>query len=39
MSINANNVKVKLFRSRQKLAVILKKQLEPEIVESYERER
>jgi RNA polymerase sigma factor (sigma-70 family) len=36
MSINANNVKVKLFRSRQKLAVILKKQLEPEIVEYYE---
>jgi RNA polymerase sigma factor (sigma-70 family) len=39
MNINANNVKVKLFRSRQKLAVILKKQLEPEIVESYERGR
>jgi RNA polymerase sigma factor (sigma-70 family) len=39
MSINANNVKVKLFRSRQKLAVILKKQLEPEIIGCYERER
>lgn len=39
MSINANNVKVKLFRSRQKLAVILKKQLEPEIVEYYDRGR
>jgi RNA polymerase sigma factor (sigma-70 family) len=39
MNINTNNVKVKLFRSRQKLAVILKKQLEPEIVEYYERER
>ena len=39
MNINANNVKVKLFRSRQKLAVILKKQLEPEIVEYYERGR
>lgn len=39
MSINANNVKVKLFRSRQKLAVILKKELEPEILEYYERER
>ena len=37
MNINANNVKVKLFRSRQKLAVILKKQLEPEIIECYER--
>ena len=39
MNINANNVKVKLFRSRQKLAVILKKQLEPEIVQCYERGR
>jgi RNA polymerase sigma factor (sigma-70 family) len=39
MNITANNVKVKLFRSRQKLAVILKKQLEPEIIECYERER
>ena len=39
MNINANNVKVKLFRSRQKLAVILKKQLEPETVDYYERER
>ncbi|MEN2414423.1 RNA polymerase sigma factor [Flavobacterium mesophilum] len=39
MNINANNVKVKLFRSRQKLATILKTQLEPEIVEYYERER
>jgi RNA polymerase sigma factor (sigma-70 family) len=39
MNINANNVKVKLFRSRQKLAVILKKQLEPETIEYYERER
>ena len=39
MSITANNVKVKLFRSRQKLAVILKKQLEPETVEYYERGR
>jgi RNA polymerase sigma-70 factor (ECF subfamily) len=39
MNISANNAKVKLFRSRQKLAVILKKQLEPEIVAYYERER
>lgn len=31
-----NNVKVKLFRSRKKLATILKKQLEPEIIEGYE---
>ncbi|WJS95874.1 sigma-70 family RNA polymerase sigma factor [Flavobacterium johnsoniae] len=39
MNLNANNVKVKLFRSRQKLATILKKQLEPEIIECYERGR
>ncbi|MEL1253945.1 sigma-70 family RNA polymerase sigma factor [Flavobacterium sp. DGU38] len=39
MNINANNVKVKLFRSRQKLAVILRQQLEPEIIKCYERER
>ncbi|WP_163409236.1 RNA polymerase sigma factor [Flavobacterium ajazii] len=39
MNINANNVKVKLFRSRQKLAVILRQQLEPEIIQCYERER
>lgn len=39
MDINSNNAKVKLFRSRKKLAVILKKQLEPEILDYYERER
>ncbi|QIH38798.1 RNA polymerase sigma factor [Flavobacterium sp. Sr18] len=39
MDINSNNVKVKLFRSRKKLAVILKKQLEPEILDYYARER
>jgi RNA polymerase sigma factor (sigma-70 family) len=39
MDINSNNVKVKLFRTRKKLAVILKKQLEPEILDYYERER
>ena len=39
MGINSNNVKVKLFRSRKKLAVILKKQLDPEILDYYERER
>jgi len=39
MNLNANNIKVKLFRSRQKLATILKKQLEPEIIECYERGR
>ncbi|RZJ50667.1 MAG: sigma-70 family RNA polymerase sigma factor [Flavobacterium sp.] len=39
MNISANNAKVKLFRSRQKLAVILRKQLEPETIQCYERER
>ena len=39
MSITANHVKVKLFRSRQKLAVILKKQLGAETIYYYERER
>ena len=36
VSLKPNNVKVKLFRSRKKLATILKQQLEPEIIESYE---
>jgi RNA polymerase sigma factor (sigma-70 family) len=36
---NANNIKVKLFRSRKKMASILKERLEPEIVEYYESER
>ena len=37
VGLNANTVKVKLFRSRKKLASILKEQLEPEIIEDYER--
>lgn len=32
---NSNNVKIKLFRSRKKLASILKEQLEPEILSHY----
>ncbi|MCV9932225.1 sigma-70 family RNA polymerase sigma factor [Flavobacterium sp. LS1R47] len=36
MDISANNVKIKLFRSRKKLAVILKEQLEPEILDYYD---
>ncbi|AUP78241.1 RNA polymerase sigma factor [Flavivirga eckloniae] len=39
MGITPNNVKVKLFRSRKKLATILRARLEPEIIEYYERER
>lgn len=35
--LTPNNVKVKLFRSRKKMATILKEQLEPEIIEDYER--
>ena len=38
IGIKPNNVKVKLYRSRKKLATILKQQLEPEIIEYYERE-
>lgn len=36
MGLTPNNVKVKLFRSRKKLAAILKQRLEPEIIKSYE---
>jgi RNA polymerase sigma-70 factor (ECF subfamily) len=38
MGINENNVKIKLFRSRKKLATILKKKLEPEIINQYEKQ-
>jgi RNA polymerase sigma-70 factor (ECF subfamily) len=38
IGLTPNNVKVKLFRSRKKLASILKERLEPEIIEYYERE-
>lgn len=33
---SANNVKIKLFRSRKKMASLLKKRLEPEILAYYE---
>jgi RNA polymerase sigma-70 factor (ECF subfamily) len=39
VELEANTVKVKLFRARKKLACILKQRLEPEIISSYERER
>lgn len=39
VEIEANTIKVKLFRSRKKLASILKQRLEPEIISNYERER
>ena len=38
MGINDNNVKIKLFRSRKKLAGILKAKLEPEIINQYEKQ-
>jgi RNA polymerase sigma-70 factor (ECF subfamily) len=37
VGLTANNVKVKIFRSRKKLATILKNRLEPEIIAQYER--
>uniref|UniRef100_UPI0029344BB2 RNA polymerase sigma factor n=1 Tax=Psychroserpens damuponensis TaxID=943936 RepID=UPI0029344BB2 len=39
VGITANSIKVKLFRCRKKLAIILKSQLEPETIAYYERER
>lgn len=37
MGTNENNVKIKLFRSRKKLAGILRTKLEPEIIDQYEK--
>ncbi|MEO8823753.1 MAG: RNA polymerase sigma factor [Ginsengibacter sp.] len=37
MRINENNLKIKLFRARKKLAGILKSQPEPEIIDQYEK--
>ena len=37
IGLTANNVKVKLFRSRKKLATILKQHLEPEMISYYEK--
>lgn len=39
MNNSASNIKVKLFRTRKKLAHILKRRLEPEILDYYECER
>lgn len=39
VGINSNAIKVKLFRTRKKLAKLLKLHLEPETIEHYERER
>lgn len=37
VNLKPNHLKIKLFRSRKKLATILKAQLEPEIIENYEQ--
>ncbi|MFS4494074.1 RNA polymerase sigma factor [Maribacter sp. 2308TA10-17] len=37
MNLEANTVKVRLFRSRKRLAQLLKNKLEPEILDNYER--
>ncbi|WP_317900104.1 RNA polymerase sigma factor [Aurantibacillus circumpalustris] len=39
MNVNTNNLKIKLFRSRKKMATILKTKLEPEIIDYYESGR
>jgi len=38
MATNENNVKIKLFRSRKKLTGILKRKLEPQILNQYEKQ-
>lgn len=38
MNINTNNLKIKLFRGRKKLAGIVRSKFEPEIINSYEKE-
>lgn len=37
VNLKTNNIKVKIHRSRKKLATVLKRHLEPEIIEQYER--
>lgn len=37
IKMNENNLKIKLFRTRKKLAGILKLKLEPEIIDQYEK--
>lgn len=39
MGLTNNHIKVKIFRSRNKLAAILKNQLEPDLIDIYERKR
>lgn len=37
VNLDSNNIKVKLFRARKRLATILKERLEPTILENYEQ--
>ncbi len=39
MGVTPNHIKIKLFRSRKKLAAVLKEQLDPEIIIYHESER
>jgi RNA polymerase sigma factor (sigma-70 family) len=39
MGINENNLKIRLYRSRIKIAGILKTKLEPQLINQYENER
>ncbi|WP_452598856.1 RNA polymerase sigma factor [Pontimicrobium sp. MEBiC01747] len=39
VNLKPNNIKIKLYRSRKKLASVLRARLEPEIIEHYERTR
>jgi RNA polymerase sigma-70 factor (ECF subfamily) len=39
IGVTSNHVKIKLYRSRKKLAAVLKSRLEPEIITYYESER
>ena len=38
VGLKANNIKIKMYRSRKKLAVLLRQHLEPEIILNYEKE-
>lgn len=39
IGVNANHVKIKLYRSRKRLAAVLKTQLDNEMIENYESEQ
>ena len=38
LKINENNLKIKLFRARKKLAGFLKSKVEPELIDQYEKQ-